>query len=464
MLVLVLVMMHVGAFLLGGCLCHAAPLQPLPGFTWDTVPVFVETSNVTGRFDDGALATIAKANLFVIEKGYDPANASYTEDKVLALVSQLRALRRQSGNPPQTIIFYYNSNLDLPDARLHSVMTGIDGLLRNDDGSLATTPIDPGHPAFPYSFAYVYDHAQPLVQQKWVEECVNMTAAGFDGCMVDRWTRTPKVTDVSAARMASWERGRDNATTHLLAKMNELGESRNAFLVSGGAGDLRTDLISFPGFGYHLGAGSLVSGLQALNASSVAGKGFLASTRPGTVGKQQDKIDQLAAFLIGASTNSFFGAGSWACDHTHREGVAWWPEYDYPLGAPHGNATYNPRSKVWSRSFGNGTKVSFGSAREPQGEIEWSSRPGPHPTPPPPPLPPAPTPGCPIVHASCMWHFGDLSSAGRASDWRACCGMCGSTAGCDKWVWRTGGICHLHNATATPAPSSSCVCGERRPR
>jgi hypothetical protein len=441
------------------CVCHATPLQPLPSFSWDTVPVFIETSNVTGAFDSTALSTISKANLFVIEKGYDPINNSYTEDKVLELVSQLRVLRKQSGLPPQTIIFYYNSNLDLPDARLHSVMTGIDGLLRNDDGSLATTRIDGGHPAFPYNFTYVYDHTQTTVQQKWVEECLNMTIAGFDGCMVDRWTRTPKVQNVSKTRMSAWEKGRNNATTVLIAKMRELGASRNAFLVSGGAGDLRTDLISFPGFGYKLGGAG--SGLLALNASSVAGKGFLASTRPGTVGKLQDKIDQLAAFLIGASINSYFGAGSWACDHTHREGVAWWPEYDYPLGAPHGNATYNPQSKVWSRSFGKGTNVSFGSARKPQGKIEWSSYPPtPAPQPTPAPAPPGPAPSCPVVNENCMWQFGDLKSSGHASDWKACCSLCSSTAGCDKWVWRAGGSCHLHNASATAAASSSCFCGE----
>jgi hypothetical protein len=434
--------------------CHAAPPRPLPGFSWDTVPVFVETSNVTGPFDDAALRTIAKANLFVLEKGYDPANKSFTEDKAIGLVGQLRALRTQSAKPPQTIIFYYNSNLDLPDSSLHAALTGIDGLLRNDDGSLATTHIDGGHPAFPYNFTFVYDHTQPLVQQRWVDECLNMTVAGFDGCMVDRWTRTPKVQNVSMARMSAWVKGRDNATAALLAKMEELGARKNAFLVSGGAGDLHTDLISFPGFGYKLGAPDN-PGLQVLNASSVAGKGFLASTRPGTVSDPQAKIDQLAAFLVGASVNSFFGAGSWACDHTHREGVAWWPEYDYPLGAPHGNATYDPQSKVWSRSFGNGTNVSFGSARKPQGKIEWSTTPQPAPTP-----APAPTPDCPVVNPNCMWQDGDIKGAGSTHDWSDCCSMCGSTAGCDKWVWRAGGSCHLHSANATPAASYSCFCGD----
>ena len=148
------------------------------------------------------------------------------------------------------------------------------------------------------------------MRKRWVEECLNMIAAGMDGCMVDRWTRSPKVLGVSKARMAEWVQGRDTAKAALTAKVKQI----NKFLVSCGSGDLTTDLITDPGFGHNL-----ESGLAALNKSSIAGKGFLASTKPGTVGNQEAKIDQLATFLIAASTNSYFGAGSWTCNHTSRE-------------------------------------------------------------------------------------------------------------------------------------------------
>lgn len=39
-----------------------------PSFSWHTVPVFAETSNVSGVFDDEALHTLAKFPLFVAEK------------------------------------------------------------------------------------------------------------------------------------------------------------------------------------------------------------------------------------------------------------------------------------------------------------------------------------------------------------------------------------------------------------
>lgn len=68
---------------------HAA----LPPFSWDTVPVFAETSNVTGPFDAAALATLKKFSIFVGEKGYDFPSAGFAEDKLAALARQLRELK-----------------------------------------------------------------------------------------------------------------------------------------------------------------------------------------------------------------------------------------------------------------------------------------------------------------------------------------------------------------------------------
>ena len=147
-----------------------------------------------------------------------------------------------------------------------------------------------------------------------------MTVAGFDGCMVDRWTRLPKVKNVSAARMAAWSQGRDNATSALIAEVARLKKTGvSAFLLSCGEGDLRTDAITSPGFGYKLGTGRASDGLEMLMRSSAAGKGFFAAAKVGSVNKPQDRIGQISAFLIGASTNSFFGAGAWQVSHTRRE-------------------------------------------------------------------------------------------------------------------------------------------------
>ena len=71
-----------------------------------------------------------------------------------------------------------------------------------------------------------------------------------------------------------------------------------------------------------------------------------------------------------AGEHHYFGAGSWACNDTSREGVTWHPEYDRPLGIPRGPAVKG-EDGVWRRSFMRGTNVSFDSASG-KGTIDWA--------------------------------------------------------------------------------------------
>lgn len=70
-----------------------------------------------------------------------------------------------------------------------------------------------------------------------------------------------------------------------------------------------------------------------------------------------------------AGEHHYFGAGSWTCNATSREGVTWHPEYDKPLGAPLSLAVQG-QDGVWRRSFARGTNVSFDAARS-KGTIDW---------------------------------------------------------------------------------------------
>ena len=47
-----------------------ARVAAAPPFSWETVPVFAETSNVSGVFDAEALAVLARFPVFVGEKAY----------------------------------------------------------------------------------------------------------------------------------------------------------------------------------------------------------------------------------------------------------------------------------------------------------------------------------------------------------------------------------------------------------
>jgi hypothetical protein len=115
------------------------------------------------------------------------------------------------------------------------------------------------------------------------------------------------------------------------------------------AGSLDTNAAVDPGFQ------GKAAGVQALLAAAAAGKGFLASDKPGTANAPPAVLlSQLAAFLVGAGTNCFFGGGSWTANHTSREGVTWYPEYDRPLGPPLGPANKSSDGTL-TRRFQSGT-------------------------------------------------------------------------------------------------------------
>lgn len=199
------------------------------------------------------------------------------------------------------------------------------------------------------------------MREAWVQECFDMVASGFNGCMVDRWTRTPfgkHAPGFDPADESAFVAGRDNATSALAKR----AKAENVYLV--GEGD-QVDAISDPGYGYNVKAS-----LRKQIELAKSGQGLLASYKPGSTGS--DFTTQLASFLIGAAPGHFFGAGSWTVNHTSREGVTWHPEYEKPLGAPLGDAVQT--GDVFSRRFAYGTNVTF-DTKTSVGTITWGSFP-----------------------------------------------------------------------------------------
>lgn len=272
-----------------------------------------------------------------------------------------------------TLVFYYNANLDLTDYRLYSLTKQHAPFwwLRNSSNVPFIAPIDSGPgsvPPFPYNAngggVPVYDFTVAEVRQAWVDECASVTspAGGFDGCMVDRWTRTPFKKKLppgyTKQQVDDWKAAQANATSQLAKWARKTG----TYLV--GEGDSVT-AISDPGYGYG-GAGAL---RQQLGLAA-NGQGLLASYRPNSAGAQF--VSQLAKFLVGAAKGHYFGAGSWTVDHTSREGVTWHAEYDRPLGAPLSNATL--AGGEYTRRFAFGTNVTYNMQTD-VGTIEWGTFP-----------------------------------------------------------------------------------------
>eukprot|EP00037_Helgoeca_nana_P014205 m.132461 g.132461 ORF g.132461 m.132461 type:complete len:400 (-) comp22449_c0_seq1:22-1221(-) len=335
-----------------------------PPFSWRTVPVFAETSNVTGVFDAEALATLAKFPFFVAEKAYDFDAPGFAEDKLATLATKLKAL-----NPEIFLVFYYNANLDLTDYRLYNLTAQHAPFwwLRNDQGKVLIAPIDSGAgatPPFPYNAhgggVPAYNFSFPELRDAWVQECFDMTSSGYDGCMVDRWIRTPfkGQKGFSPAVQAQFVADRNLATAALAARAKAAG----TYLVGEGP-DVAA--LSFPGYG-PTGA----KALQAQLAAAASGLGMLASYTPKSTGASF--ATQLAKFLVGMGHGHYFGAGSWTVGDGYREGVTWHPEYDLPLGAPLSNAVLN--GTVYTRKFAYATEATYDTATN-VGTIKWGTFP-----------------------------------------------------------------------------------------
>lgn len=82
----------------------------------------------------------------------------------------------------------------------------------------------------------------------------------------------------------------------------------------------------------------------------------------------------MAAFLVGAGPYHYYGLGGW--HGTGKNGnfsEHWMPGvFDRDLGAPTDDATYDPATNEWTRSFASGTVVRF-NAMTNAGDISWGS-------------------------------------------------------------------------------------------
>jgi hypothetical protein len=82
--------------------------------------------------------------------------------------------------------------------------------------------------------------------------------------------------------------------------------------------------------------------------------------------------DTLAAFLIGAGKDCYYGSGLWISPSLQDIQQRWCPPlFERPLGEPLSNATKDS-SGVWHRSFKSGTTVQF-DTKSNKGAIKWAN-------------------------------------------------------------------------------------------
>jgi hypothetical protein len=220
----------------------------------------------------------------------------------------------------------------------------------------------------------IFDHAKAEVRSFWQGVCAAAVASGVvDGCFSD-----------------SSQPGSHGTSRHLNASYNALYEAGKVATMS----NITAKFGGNPGKPYDGSTGVLIGkkpDQQGINAYQIeffkndegsiqeliagAQKGWLVEAHTHVVdaaGCADPRMaDVLAAFLIGAGENSYFGSGKWISNSTLDVTQRWCaPLFETPLGKPLADATKDNETGVYTRSFASGTKVVF-DIRSNKGQIWW---------------------------------------------------------------------------------------------
>ena len=312
--------------------------------------MFFHSANTSGQYSEEALQTIAKFQMVTIDKnmGSDVENVDDEDEMVITM----RAIKKI--NPKASTYFYMNSFKDSDKmTRMHRELEEHpDYYLRDSNGTRVKNN----------QGLYAYDLSKPKVRQWWQNICLNATKyANGDGCYCDSSQNENSTfrPSPSEAKLKAWGEGLLNLTRDV---QEALGDDK--LLIGKVANQPYVKAVQIEYF--RANNDSINSLILGVSVGQV-----MQAHVPIAMPCSRDLTDYVAAFLIGAGEYSYFGCGQWASNGSNISPITWHPEYDKPLGAPKGPATYN--SGVWTRSFASGTEVTF-NTNENKGTIKWSQK------------------------------------------------------------------------------------------
>ena len=400
------------------------PLPSSVAFSWATVQPFFHADNITGPYSEEAIAEIAKFPLVTLEKwhgaceGFVPANKDDAcpsigkdaypcceEKRMVADLQRVKAI-----NPNASTVMYFNMVLDFPQYELHHQMlahphwalalpNGSRCQMSGDSGPATKNPDPEGRPGT-LGGMDIFDFAQSEVVDAFVAACVGPVRAGHaDGCFLDRAISCVPTNAcalgesgclmcpyLSAAHKQAWNDGH----AAVLAKIQQ-GIGTEKPLIANHATALNsTNAAQLENF--FQGETGGVAGIRALLDCTANNKLCEAHF---TIGSDCANItNPLAAFLIGAGRQAYFGCGAWHVhDTSGKLSVGKWHHcFDKKLGEPVGavkvsgpqpgcNASWMDPTAPWSaradtncsfeRRFASGTVVTFDGATN-TGGIAWA--------------------------------------------------------------------------------------------
>ena len=430
----------------------AHPFAIRPKFSWDFVGnmSFIHLCNESGLFNAEALDTIAKFPLVTIEKGQGFLDGSgrFAEAKI---VEQLTAVKR--ADPTISTVFYMNSVLDWYFYEMHETFLKHPAWWLYDSNDPSQPVKCHGDSTFnpPKQGMLIFDHAKPEVRAFWQSVCASAVASGVvDGCFSDSSQPGSHATakHLNMSYNAQFESGKVTTMANVTATFG----GRAGAPYAGSTGVLigkKPDQQGINAFQIEFFDNSEASIVELL--AGVA-KGYLVEAHThvvddmGCASPQMESV--VAAFLIGAGVDSYFGSGAWISKSTLDVTQRWCPPlFERPLGSPLADAAKNA-SGVYARAFASGTKVFF-DTRSNVGQIWWGG------------APPAPAPAiaCGPTCSSTLLESttfanDDVGVAKAAESVEACCARCAGEPRCVQWAW--------HLAASGKWPRNAChLCGAR---
>ena len=192
--------------------CPVVTLGALPQFSWDTLPVFFHSCNMSGPYNDDALQTIAKYQMVTFAMSMEFRVKNIDDED--AIVNAMVAVKKV--NSKVTTYFYMNSDQEvLPMSRMaREFNQHPDYALVDDEGERVKSPAG----------LYVYDLSKPVVHEWWQNICLNATKyANGDGCYCDgsQHTNLTFKPRISAAKSKAWGVGLLNLTREVQESLGD---------------------------------------------------------------------------------------------------------------------------------------------------------------------------------------------------------------------------------------------------
>ncbi len=328
-----------------------------PAFTWDRVPLAAHLGKPAGPFTDDEARFLARFPIVTIEKNQGLRTSVKGERAMHEAARRIKQF-----NPATKVLFYWNAFLAYPMYDAHTAF------LQHPAWALTDWA---GQPVLIRGRVPAYDLSKPDLRDWWAEVAAGaVTGGAFDGVFADA---VPKIAMAAGRNRRAWGDTRYEAVEAGLREMlaethqrigpqklllfNGLRGARDQW-VDGGARYLRhTDGAMVEHFAAHSARDEhgrlrpewMAADLELIREAGRAGKIVVVKAWPNFAQLPADADPQararaareaivfpLAAFLVAAERYAYF---NYTWGYTDADGaMAWYPEYDRPLGPPRGPA------------------------------------------------------------------------------------------------------------------------------